>query len=209
MSNLIDMAGKRIGSWRFLRRAGTDEVTNQALWAVVCDCGFETLRTADHMRRGQSLSCKVCCSGNVKHGGSTKTGRTREYMTWTAMKARCSCPTHKQWKDYGGRGITVYKQWLNDFSVFLSDMGPCPPGLTIERRNNNGDYTPRNCYWATRKEQANNRRPRWLVKTPERLCRLCGDAFVPEFKEQIYCREYCESTDRKIDEAEQRREERE
>lgn len=78
------------------------------------------------------------------------------------MKQRCQNHNSPYFKNYGGRGIKIDERWL-DFKNFLSDMGHPPPGLTLERINNNGNYEPGNCKWATRKEQNNNRRDNWLV----------------------------------------------
>jgi hypothetical protein len=99
-----------------------------------------------------------------KHGHtpSNKLGRkpTQTYRTWQAMKERCTLPTNKAFKHYGARGITVCDRWLDSFENFLADMGERPPGLTLDRKNNDGNYEPSNCRWATQTEQVNNSR-RW------------------------------------------------
>ncbi len=83
---------------------------------------------------------------------------TQTYRAWGHMLERCKNPNHKYYKDYGGRGIQVCERWRK-FENFYADMGNCPKELTLERKNNDGNYEPSNCCWATRKEQRINSRP--------------------------------------------------
>ena len=88
-----------------------------------------------------------------KHGLSG----TKAYKVWKSMRDRCLCPTHHAWPRYGGRGIAICPEW-DDFMRFYADMGDPPPGLSLERRDNDGPYSAVNCKWATRKAQQNNLR---------------------------------------------------
>jgi hypothetical protein len=140
-----------------IRRLTTD--SRKAIYE--CDCGNRLTVFTSNVVTGHTQSCgcyrrKVTSERSMVHGHKANGRRSRTYVVWMNMKARCNNPTARLYSRYGGRGITYAPAW-ESFEQFLRDMGECPPGLTIERNDPDGNYTKRNCRWATRKEQAVNK----------------------------------------------------
>lgn len=172
----IEMKGKRFDRWIVLEFAGLKN--RAAHWLCRCDCGKELVVSGNSLRMGRSRSCGciqkevVAAIGrdNKTHG---MTG-SKEYNAWLCMIQRCYNPKIEHFKNYGGRGISVCAEWKESFERFLEDMGFAPSDTsTVERKNNNGNYEPSNCAWATRKEQTNNTRANHKITFRGRTMNLC------------------------------------
>lgn len=137
-----------------------------SFWVCKCDCGNITTVRIDGLKSGHPKSCgclsdKWAATGNANrlHG---KTG-SGVYRAWQSMKSRCLNKKNKDYRYYGGRGITVCKSWLK-FENFIRDMGEPLKNFTIERKNNNKGYSPGNCTWLHKSEQNNNKRNSIILK---------------------------------------------
>jgi len=129
---------------------------------VICDCGIEREAQLNCLRNGNTTSCG-CYNKEASKKANTTHGLALRHPTWRAwtnMKARCYSVNAPYYKNYGGRGITVCDEWKDDFQSFFdwSIANGWQKGLTIDRKNNNGNYTPDNCRWTTREKQAQNTR---------------------------------------------------
>ncbi len=136
----------------------------RAYWLCQCECGKNLIADGHQISSGSTKSCG-CWHKDRWHKVITKHGKqnTRTYKIWAGVKKRCTNPNAQNWKYYGGRGIKLAEEW-HTFEGFLADMGEAAEGMTIERIDNDGDYCPENCKWATVKEQARNMKTNVLVE---------------------------------------------
>jgi hypothetical protein len=156
VKNLIDLTGMKFGRWTVV---GIGEKLGKHYgWNCECECGEKRLVAGPSLRKGVSTSCgcrrkEVSASKARTHGMA----KSRLSVVWSGMKARCANPNHEMFHRYGGRGIKVCDRW-QAFANFHADMAATyKSGLSIDRIDNDGDYEPSNCRWATPTEQGINR----------------------------------------------------
>lgn len=182
----LDLTGQTFGYLQVLKEAPLG--AGGRMWWCRCACGKVKAFWQDALVRGGSKSCRCRMPKRVKHGHLLNRKATRTYKSWQGMLRRTTKKNSKDWKNYGGRGITVCRRWRR-FENFLADMGERPPGTTLDRKNNSRGYTPGNCQWATRKEQnRNSRRCRILrlASISKPLWKWAEDLAVP--KSRIWAR---------------------
>lgn len=158
MSSIIDIKGKRFGRWTVIEGVRKN---GKFRWRCRCDCGNESKLRGWDLTSGHSTRCSDCHTRNATHGQSG----TRLYVCWREMRQRCRTKSHHAYKDYGGRGIKVCREWDESFEAFREWALANGYGddLSIDRINNNGNYEPGNCRWATRKQQHRNKRNNVIV----------------------------------------------
>ena len=154
-----DLTGKIFGRFTVDRFSHYEPKNRSYYWVCLCLCGSEKKVKGANLRSGSTKSCGCLQRESARSAGDrTRThglSRTKIYAVWDSMHQRCTNQNRSDFKSYGGRGISVCKRW-GSFELFLEDMGLPPKGMTLERKNINGDYEPLNCCWETTKRQSRN-----------------------------------------------------
>ena len=155
--NYQSYIGKKFGKWTIL---SFQYLKNRIHFNCQCECGATSFIQGQKVKTGFPKSCLSCAF--MKHGCSSRAGKrppTPTYRVWNGLRNRCNNKNNKDYPSYGGRGIKVCDRW-NDFTNFVADMGEKPLKLSLDRINNDGDYEPSNCRWATYSQQNINQRKR-------------------------------------------------
>lgn len=174
MVAFIDITGQNFSRWIVVKR--NKSVNKNTMWECLCSCGVIRSVNGSDLKSGKSKSCgcynlEEIIKRETTHG---MTG-TPIYKTWREMHTRCYNKNRKSYIDYGGRDINICERWLK-FENFYADMGEKPKGMSIDRKNNDGNYEPSNCRWATKQQQINNRRSsdKWNFKNSPLSTNISG-----------------------------------
>ena len=208
MGNFIDLTGQTFGKLTVLEYVGLSKGSRTS-WLCQCDCGNTTITIAHSLRRGNTKSCGCVKKEKIRNMTTKHSmANTRFYKIWTGMKTRCSNKNTINYKDYGGRGITICEEWL-DFNNFKDDMYEDylkhveefgEKQTTLDRIDVNSSYCIENCKWSDYTEQANNRRIRknakWFkIISPDNITYWCKNisCFCRKFKLSQRMVYYCVS----------------
>lgn len=171
MAHFNDLSGNRYDMLLVLHRV-ENSLDGYVQYLCLCDCGNTKVIKGHNLSNGKTHSCgcmkkKMMAEKQFKHGdaGTHHSASSRLYRIWQGMINRCTRQKFRQWKDYGGRGITVCDEWINDYSVFKewAIQNGYSDDLTIDRINNDGNYEPTNCRWVSMKHQMNNKSNNHLI----------------------------------------------